>query len=79
MFIQMLLLAMDRNEILRLDDAEHELLLLLTGVAGYMDVIHFFVDDLRPQLHQLIDHLADSFFIAGDRICRNDDAVVWAN
>ena len=65
MLAQMLLLAMDRDKIFRLDDPKHQLLLLLAGMAGNMNVIHLFINNFRSQLHQLVDYLADRFSLPG--------------
>ena len=55
---------------------QHELLLLLTGVAGYMGVIHVLVDDLGTQRQQAVDDLRDGLFVAGDGPGRDDDKII---
>ena len=62
-------------EELRLCERQHELELLLTGVAGDMHLIHPLVNDGRAGFHQLIDDLGDVLLVAGDRRCRDDDEI----
>ena len=66
MALELLELTVYRQEELRMRQRQHELLLLLTGVAGHMGVIHILVDDLCAQRQQTVDDLRNSLFIAGD-------------
>ena len=61
---------------LGLVSAMHQLQLLLAGVAGDVHLVHLFIDHLRAQLHQLVDHPADSLLVAGDGVRGDDDKVV---
>ena len=76
---QMLLLAVNRDEILRTRQAVHDLELLLAGVTGNMYVVHALVDHLAAALEQLVDDVADGLFIAGDRVGGDDDEVALAD
>ncbi len=79
MLFQLLILAVNREEVFRPCQREHQLLLLLTGVAGHMHIIHGFVNYFRPKLQQPVDDLCHHFFVPGDWICRNDDKIVRAD
>ena len=66
MLFQLLVLAVHRQEILGPGQGEHQLLLLLAGVAGDVDIIHALVDDLCAQQQQTVDDLGHALFVAGD-------------
>ncbi len=76
---QVLELAVNRNEIFRLDDAHNHFQLLLAGVAGDMNLVHLLIYDIRAELHQLVDDAADGLFVAGDRRCRDYNIIVRVN
>ena len=44
-----------------------------------MGVIHIFVDDLRAQSQQAVDHLSDGLFVAGDGAGGNNDEIAGAD
>ncbi len=47
--LELLELAVNRQEILRVGKGQHQLLLFLAGVTGNMGIVHVFVNDLlRP-------------------------------
>ena len=76
-FAQVLIFAVHRQDELWLGQRHHQLLLVLAGVAGNMDLIHLFVNNLRAQLHQLVDNAVDKLLVARDGARRDDDKVVW--
>ena len=79
MFSQVFELAVNRNEIFRLDDAHYHFQLLLAGVAGDMDFVHLLIYDIRAELHQLVNDTADGLFVAGNRSCGNYNIIVRVN
>ena len=79
MLFQLLVLAVHRQEVLGRRQREHQLLLLLAGVAGHMHVVHGFINDLRAQQQQTVHHLGDHLFIAGDGGGGDDDEVAGAH
>ena len=79
MVAQMTLLAVERNEELGSYERVNDLQLLLAGVAGHMERIGAVVDHIDALAKQLVDDLTDSFFVAGDRACGDDDAVAGAD
>ena len=76
MFLKMLLLTVDRYEVLRFDETEHHFEFFLIGMARDMDLVHALVDHFGPQFHQLVDDTADHFLVAGDGRGGDDDVVV---
>ena len=72
----MLILAVDRDEELGLGDGEHHLQVALAGVARNVDLVHGLVNDLGPQLQQVVDHPGHVLFVAGDGGGGDDDIVV---
>src|SRR5712691_923625 len=68
-------LAVDRNEVLRSQDVEEQLELLLARVPGDVGPNARVVDDLRTQLEEVVDGAADELFVAGDGRRRHDDGV----
>ena len=71
----MALLAVDGDEEAGLQKPMDDLQLLLAGVAGDVQALELVIDDLRALAVELIDDLADGFFVAGDRGGGDDDAV----
>ena len=67
--------AVDRDEILRLDQFQHEFQFFLAGMARYVDFLIPAGDDVGTEAHEVIDGAADAGFIARDRRCRNDDRI----
>ena len=79
MALELLELAVHRQEILGVRQREHQLLLLLAGMAGDMGVVHILVDDLGAQGQQAVDHLGDRLFVAGDGAGGDDDEIAGAH
>ena len=79
MLFQLLVLAVHGQEILGSGQGEHQLLLLLAGVAGNVDIVHAFVDDLRAQQQQAVDDLGHALLVAGDGLSRDDDEIAGAH
>ena len=67
--------AVDRDEILRFDQFQHELQFFLAGMAGYVDFLIPAGDDIGTEAHEVINGAADTGFIARDRRSRNDDRI----
>ena len=78
-FHQVLVFTVHRHKEPGLGEGEQQAGLILAGVAGDMHIVHPLVDDIGAQLHQLVYHLADAFFIAGDGGGGDDDAVIGAD
>ena len=76
--LELLELTVHGQEELRVGQRQHELLLLLAGMAGHVGIVHIFVNDLGPESQQAVDDLGDGLFIAGDRAGRDDDEVIGA-
>ena len=72
----MLLFAMEWNEKFGLSDTLNDLELFLTGVAGYMNLIHRLIDHFTTALQEFIDHCPYGLFIARDGARRNDDKIL---
>ena len=79
MLFQLLIFAVDGQEILGSGQGEHQLLLFLTGVAGDMDVVHALIDDFCAQQEQTVDDLGHALLVAGDGLGRDDDEVAGAD
>ena len=71
----MALLAVDGDEEAGLQKPVDDLQLLLAGVAGDVQALELVIDDLCALAVELIDDLADGFFVAGDGGGGDDDAV----
>ena len=67
---------MHRHKKFGLCQGEQQFGLILAGVAGNVYVVHPFVNNVSAQLHQLVYHLADALFIAGNGGGGDNDAVV---
>ena len=65
MRLQMALLAVDGDEEAGLQKPMDDLQLLLAGVAGDVQALELVIDDLCALAVELIDDLADGFFVAG--------------
>ena len=65
---QLRILAVDGQEILRLDQRVQELDLLLAGVAGDVHLAQLAVDDVGPAAVELVDDPRHGLFIAGDGV-----------
>ena len=68
-------LAVDRDEVARLDEPEHELQLFSRPVPGDVAVDERLVVDHRPFLEEVVDGLRDGLLVAGNRRGRHDDRV----
>ena len=76
---QLLVFAVDRQEILGSGQGQHQLLLFLAGVARDVDVVHALIDHLGAQQQQAVDDLGDALFVAGDGVGRDDDEIPRAH
>ena len=76
MALELLILAVHREEELRLGEREHDLQLLLAGVARDVHLVHPLVDHVGAQPHQVVDDAADRLFVAGNGVGADDDEVV---
>ena len=63
--LELLELTVHGQEKLRVGQRQHELLLLLAGMAGHVGVVHIFVDDLGPKSQQAVDDLVTVFSLPG--------------
>ena len=68
-------LAVDRDEVLGLGQAEHQLELFLAGVAGDVGALDRVVEDVRAGLEQVVDRPGDVLLVARDRAGADDDGV----
>lgn len=68
-------LAMDRHEVLRLHDGEHDLQLLGPGMARHVHPRPALVVHVGADLGQLVDDPGDGLLVAGNRRGRDDDGV----
>ena len=66
---------MDRDEVLRLRQPEHQLQLFLAGVAGDVRALDRVVVDVRAGLEQVVDRARDRLLVARDRAGADDDRV----
>ena len=67
--------AVYRDKVLRSAQTQHELEILLAGVAGNMDSRRAVINDLCAQFVQLVDHVVDRLLIARDGGRCDKDAV----
>ncbi len=72
---QLPVLAMDRHEIARTHERQHELQLLFAAVPGNMHVLEPLVDHLGAASGDVVDHSSDGFFIPRDGTCREHHGV----
>ena len=68
-------LAVDRDEVLRLRQAEHQLQLLLARVSRHVGPLDRVVVHVRAGLEQVVDGPADVLLVAGNRARADDDRV----
>ena len=66
MRLQMALLAVDGNKESGLEQSVDDLQFLLAGVAGDVQALKLVIDDLCTLAVELVDDLADGFFVSGD-------------
>ena len=76
MLEHVLVLAVYGYEELRAREREHHFKLFLAGMTGYMNVIHCLIDYIRAGFHKLVDHASHQLFVAGDRVCGDDDEIL---
>ena len=67
---------MNRHEVARLHEREHQLQLFLAAVARHVHVLDAFVDDFGAAPRDVIHDAADGLFVAGNGARREDDGVV---
>ncbi len=72
-------LAVDRDEVLRADEIQQQLLLLLAGVARDVYRCNFFVDHVCAPLDEAIDRAVDHLLVAGDGVSRDDHRIAAHN
>ena len=75
MLFKVLVLAVYWNKELRLGERNHHFQLVLARMSGNMYLVHALVNDLRALLHQLVDHLGDKLFVAGNGRRGNYDEI----
>ena len=69
---------MDRHEVFRLDQVQHQLLLFLRRMSGGMERRERGVDDnVGADSCQLIDDSADADTIARNRVGAEQDRIAW--
>src|SRR5699024_12193199 len=76
MEIEHAVLPVDRHEILRLDQSQHEFLLFLGTMARSMDVCQFAVDYISAGFIQSVDRTVDAQSIPRNRGGTEDDSIV---
>ena len=79
MRLKVALLAVYGDKEARLDQRVDDLDLLLTGMAGDMQIGELVIDDVRTLAVKLVDNAADGLFVAGDGGGGDDDAVSRLN
>src|ERR1700677_4814356 len=67
--------AVDRDEVLRAHEVEHQEKLFLRGVSRDVSVTARTVDHFRAQPVEVVDRLAHALLVARDRRCANYDRV----
>ena len=72
-------LAMERDDIARAGQVEHQLELFLRGVAGDMRPVDRGVDDVRALPEKVDRRSASPSLVAGDRGGRDDHRVAWSD
>ena len=75
---QLAVFAVDRHEVARPDQRQHQLQLFLAAVAGHVHVLDAFVDDVGAAAREVVHHAADRLLVAGNRARREHDRVVRA-
>ncbi len=68
-------LAVHRDEVARLGQAEHQLQLFLAGVPGDVGALDRVVEDVRAGLEEVVDGPGDVFLVARDGAGRDDHRV----
>jgi len=76
MLRQLAILAMDRDEVARAHEREHQLELFLAAVAGDVDVLDAFVNHVGAAPGKVIDHAPDRLLVPRNRARRDHDRVV---
>ena len=75
MLHQHVILAMYGNEEFWAHQIVHELQFLTAGMAGHVDALVAAIDDVSPQLHEIVDGPGHQFLIARNGGSRNDDRI----
>ena len=70
---------MHRDEELRTHQIMHQLNFLLAGMAGNMDPIALFVNDIRSQLVKMVNGTGNQLFVAGNGRSRDNDGIAGHN
>src|SRR4030095_15116695 len=69
-------LAVDRHEVARPHQREHQLHLLFTAMARHVHMLDALVNHVRPTAGEMIDDATDRLFVPWNRTRREDDGVV---
>jgi len=76
----MAILAVNGNEILRLDELQNQFLFLLAGVAGNVNGAGgIVVIDESAAAEHVVEHAEDGFFVSGNDARGKNDAVVFVD
>ena len=75
---QLPVLAVNRHEVARPHERQHQLQLLFAAVPRDVDVLDPLVDDVGAAARDVVDHAADRFLVPGNRPRREHDRVVGA-
>ena len=57
--------TVNRNEVVRLNESQHELQFFLAGMTGYVNFLVPTGDDIGTEAHEVVDGTADTGFVAG--------------
>ena len=79
MMMQMAIFAVNRNEKFRPHERMHQFQLLLARMTGSVNLRERFVNHVRADSEQLIDHTRNRLFIAGNRRGGNNDHVAFTD
>ena len=79
MLNQVTVFTMHRHEETRTHQIVHHLDFLLAGVAGNVDAVALFIDNVRTQLVQMVDSTGNKLFVARNRCSRNNYCITGHN
>ena len=63
---QVPVLTVNRHEVLRLDQGDHELQFFLARMSGHVNELVMSPDDIGAKPEQIVDRAADEFLVAWD-------------
>ena len=75
----MTVFTMHRDRIFRMHQRIDQLDLLLAGMAGNMNAVAFFVNNVGAEFIKVINCARYEFFVAGNRRCRNNNGIARKN